>query len=112
MLRLPAPDRRVGYEEGQHIMGTPKLAPGRTVTRPGAVIDVISGAVAGVTGPALNHWPVQGAIVTVDPGGSVGYPLPANHRAFAHVLSGAVNIAGRATVAPAVSPWAHLGLSD
>jgi hypothetical protein len=72
------------------------LATGRpTVTLPGAVIDVVSGTIAGVTGPALNHWPVQGAIVTVDPGATVDYPLPADHRAFAYVLSGEVGIAGR-----------------
>jgi redox-sensitive bicupin YhaK (pirin superfamily) len=48
-----------------------------------------------VTGPAANQWPVQGAIVTVDPGAAADYALPASHRAFAHVLSGAVSIAGR-----------------
>jgi len=62
---------------------------------PGVDIDVVSGTVAGVTGPAANQWPVQGAIVTVDPGAAAEYALPASHRAFAHVLSGAVSIAGR-----------------
>jgi hypothetical protein len=62
---------------------------------PGVDIDVVSGTVAGVTGPAANQWPVQGAIVTVDPGATADYALPASHRAFAHVLSGAVSIAGR-----------------
>jgi redox-sensitive bicupin YhaK (pirin superfamily) len=65
------------------------------VSLPGVTIDVVSGTVAGVTGPAANHWPVQGAIVSLDPGASAGYPLPASHRAFAYVLSGEVSIAGR-----------------
>lgn len=72
------------------------LAAGRPrVTRPGVVIDVISGTVAGVAGPALNHWPVQGAVVTLDPGAGTEYALPASHRAFAHVLAGAARIGGR-----------------
>jgi len=76
------------------------LAAGRPrVSLPGAVIDVVSGTVAGVTGPALNHWPVQGAIVTIDPGSAVAYALPANQRAFVYVLSGQVNISGRAVLA-------------
>jgi redox-sensitive bicupin YhaK (pirin superfamily) len=65
------------------------------VTLPGVRIDVVSGTVAGVSGPAVNHWPVQGAIVTLDPGASTAYGLPASHRAFAHVLAGPVSIAGR-----------------
>jgi quercetin 2,3-dioxygenase len=65
------------------------------VTLPGVSIDVVSGTVAGVSGPAVNHWPVQGAIVSLDPGASAEYVLPASHRAFAHVLSGAISIAGQ-----------------
>ena len=65
------------------------------VTLPGVTIDVVSGTVAGVTGPAVNHWPVQAAIVSLDPGASAEYALPASHRAFAHVLSGEISIAGR-----------------
>ncbi|GII23043.1 hypothetical protein Pme01_26400 [Planosporangium mesophilum] len=74
------------------------------LTLPGVVIDVVSGTIAGVTGPALNHWPVQGAIVTLDPGASTGYPLPANHRAFVYVVSGEVGIAGR-TVRAGQTAW-------
>jgi quercetin 2,3-dioxygenase len=65
------------------------------VTLPGVTIDVVSGTVAGVTGPAVNHWPVQAAIVSLDPGASAEYALPASHRAFAHVLSGEISVAGR-----------------
>jgi redox-sensitive bicupin YhaK (pirin superfamily) len=74
------------------------------VTLPGVAIDVVSGTVAGVRGPAVNHWPVQAAIVTVDPGASAEYALPASHRAFAHVLSGAISIAGH-TVRAGQTAW-------
>jgi redox-sensitive bicupin YhaK (pirin superfamily) len=65
------------------------------VTLPGVEIDVVSGTIGGVGGPAVNHWPVQGAIVSLDPGASADYALPAVHRAFAYVLSGQAQIAGR-----------------
>jgi redox-sensitive bicupin YhaK (pirin superfamily) len=72
------------------------LASGRPrVERPGAVIDLVSGSVDEVTGPALNHVDVQGAMVTIEPGTTLGYPLPAAHRVFAHVLAGRVTIADR-----------------
>jgi redox-sensitive bicupin YhaK (pirin superfamily) len=74
-----------------------------TVTLPGVVIDVVSGTIAGVTGPAVNHWPVQGAMIALDPGATADYPLPADHRAFVYVLSGELNIAGRAVRAGQVA---------
>jgi quercetin 2,3-dioxygenase len=61
----------------------------------GVVLDVVSGQVAGVSGPALNHQPVQGAIVTLEPATTLDYVLPATHRAFAYVLAGQLTIAGR-----------------
>jgi redox-sensitive bicupin YhaK (pirin superfamily) len=71
-----------------------------TVARPkvafaGAELDVVSGQVAGVAGPAVNHHPVQGAILTLDPANTLDYVLAASHRAFAYVLAGQVTIAGR-----------------
>jgi redox-sensitive bicupin YhaK (pirin superfamily) len=66
---------------------------------PGTVIDVVSGTVDAVTGPALNHVDVQGTIVTLDPTVALDYPLPAAHRAFVHVLTGAAEIAGQRVVA-------------
>lgn len=66
------------------------------VTLPGAAVDVISGSVAGASGPALNHWPVQAVVLTLEPGSGYDYPLPADHRAFAHLLSGTASVAGRA----------------
>src|SRR4051812_11646400 len=69
------------------------------VTRPGAVVDMISGTVDGVTGPAQRHVDVQGAVLTLEPATALDYPLPAAHRAFAYVLSGRVTIAGRPVTA-------------
>jgi quercetin 2,3-dioxygenase len=65
------------------------------VETPGTRVDVISGPVAGAVGPALNHWPITGALVTLEPNTSVTYAVPRRHRAFAYVLAGAATIAGR-----------------
>ena len=89
-LNLPARSKMVDTRY-QDLLAASRPA----LTSPGVVIDVISGTAAGVTGPAVNHWPVQGAIVSLDPGATAEYGVPASHRAFAYVLSGAVSIAGR-----------------
>jgi redox-sensitive bicupin YhaK (pirin superfamily) len=65
------------------------------VETPGVTVEVVSGSVAGVAGQAKNHWPIHGAIVTLEPGASVDHDLPADHRAFAYVLDGEVTVAGR-----------------
>ncbi|MEU1543097.1 pirin-like C-terminal cupin domain-containing protein [Actinacidiphila glaucinigra] len=65
------------------------------VTRPGVVLDVISGTAEGVTGPALNHVAVQAVMATLDPSTGFGYTLPADHRAFVHVMSGRATVADR-----------------
>lgn len=69
------------------------------VTRPGAVLDVISGTIDGVGGPARNHVPVQAVLATLEPATSLDYSLPAAHRAFVYVLSGRATVAGRDVVA-------------
>jgi redox-sensitive bicupin YhaK (pirin superfamily) len=74
------------------------------VTRPGVVIDLVSGTVDGVTGPAQNHWPVLAALVTLDPGAELALPLPAADRAFVLVLDGAADVAGR-SVRPGQVAW-------
>ena len=61
----------------------------------GARIDLISGAAGGRTGPALNHWPVTGTLITLQPGSGFEQLLPGRDRAFFYVLSGAVTVAGR-----------------
>jgi redox-sensitive bicupin YhaK (pirin superfamily) len=65
------------------------------VALPGVVLDVVSGTVAGVSGPARNSHPVQGVIVTLDPGASYDLAVPAAHRAFAYVLDGELSLSGR-----------------
>ncbi|WP_229402295.1 pirin family protein [Micromonospora okii] len=74
------------------------------VARTGAVVDVVSGTVDGVTGPALNHVDVQGALVRLDPGVTLRYPLPARHRAFVYVVAGRATVAGR-RVAAGQTAW-------
>ena len=88
-LNLPARSKMVAtrYQD--------LTAASRPQASPGVVIDVVSGTVGGATGPARNHWPVQGALVSLEPGASARYPLPAGHRAFAYVLDGVLLIAGR-----------------
>jgi redox-sensitive bicupin YhaK (pirin superfamily) len=93
-LNLPAKDKLTQHRY-QNL-----LAAGRPrVERSGAVIDLVSGSVDGVSGPALNHVDVQGAVVTIEPAATLDYPLPAAHRVFAYVLAGSVTIAGRTLTA-------------
>ena len=87
-LNLPA-ERKLTEHRYQNL-----LASGRPhVERPGVAIDLVSGSVDGTRGPALNHVDVQGAVVTIEPGTTLDYPLPAAHRVFAYVLAGRVTIA-------------------
>lgn len=65
------------------------------VESPGTSVEVVSGTVGGVTGPAANHWPILGAILTLEPRAALEHVLPADHRAFAFVLDGEVTVAGR-----------------
>ncbi|WP_327365171.1 pirin-like C-terminal cupin domain-containing protein [Streptomyces sp. NBC_01217] len=65
------------------------------MTRSGAILDVVSGTVEGVRGPALNHVDVQGVTAVLEPTTTLAYTLPARHRAFVYVLSGRVAVAGR-----------------
>jgi quercetin 2,3-dioxygenase len=61
----------------------------------GVRVEVISGSLDGVTSPALNHWPIHGSLVTLEPNQSHEYPLPGHDRAFFYVLAGEAAIAGR-----------------
>jgi len=65
------------------------------IERQGVRIDVVSGTVAGSTGPAANHWPIHGSILTLEPSSSTTHHLPGDHRAFFFVLDGDVTIGGR-----------------
>lgn len=106
-LNLPASDKLVDTRY-QDVVAAKRP----TVTLPGVTVDVVSGTVLGATGPAVNHWPVQGAHVTVDPGSSLDYPLPADHRAFAYVLSGDVSVGGRSVRAGQVAWSDPIGDAD
>jgi quercetin 2,3-dioxygenase len=75
-----------------------------TYTEPGVELQVISGATAGVTGPALNHHPITGLLATLDPAAAYTHVLPAEDRAFAFVISGAASIGGR-EVAEGQTAW-------
>ncbi|GAA5180627.1 pirin family protein [Rugosimonospora acidiphila] len=61
----------------------------------GVSVAVVSGSSGGVTGPAANHWPILGLLLTLDPATEHLQLLPADHRAFCYVLDGRVTIAGR-----------------
>jgi redox-sensitive bicupin YhaK (pirin superfamily) len=65
------------------------------IERDGTRIDLIAGRAGGVTGPAVNEWPISGAIITLEPGRRLDHVLPGRDRAFLYVLSGQVKIAGR-----------------
>jgi redox-sensitive bicupin YhaK (pirin superfamily) len=74
------------------------------IERDGAKIDLIAGQVGGAGGPALTHWPISGAMLTLEPGRTLEYQLPAADRAFFAVLSGPVTVAGR-TVRTGQTAW-------
>jgi quercetin 2,3-dioxygenase len=70
----------------------------------GTRIDLIAGAAGGVTGPAVNEWPVSGAIITLEPGRRLDHVLPGRDRAFYYVMQGQVAVAGR-TVTEGQIAW-------
>ncbi|MBQ1091932.1 pirin family protein [Streptomyces sp. B93] len=89
-LNLPA-DRKLTESRYQDLT----VAARPRVVKPGAVLDVVSGTVEGVTGPALNHVEVQAVTVTLEPTATLTYTLPAAHRALVLVVSGRATVAGR-----------------
>lgn len=76
------------------------------IERDGTRVDLIAGRAGGITGPAVNEWPVSGAIITLEPGRRLDHLLPARDRAFLYILSGEVTIAGRTVRA------GHIAWSD
>lgn len=91
-LWVNLPSRRKMVETGYQDL---RASARPVVTSPGAIVDVISGSVAGTTGPAAHQHPIQGAVLTIEPGSTLEYALPASHRAFLYVLAGEVAMAGR-----------------
>ena len=82
------------------------------IARSGVSVDLISGAAGGVRGPAMNHWPVSGAVITLEPNASYEHELPGRDRAFFYVLSGEVDVAGRRVAAGEIAwsepvPWSE-----
>jgi redox-sensitive bicupin YhaK (pirin superfamily) len=77
----------------------------------GVHVDVVSGAVAGVAGPALNNWPIAGALITLEPGAGMDHVLPSHDRAFLYVLSGEVTVAGRRVRAGEIA-WSDPGPAE
>jgi quercetin 2,3-dioxygenase len=65
------------------------------VDRDGVHVSVISGRAGDAVGPAENHWPITGLLVTLDPGSTWTQELPTHDRAFAYVLAGQLLIGGR-----------------
>jgi quercetin 2,3-dioxygenase len=65
---------------------------------------LISRDAGGTAGPALNNWPITGTLITLEPNCSLEHRLPGHDRAFFHVLSGEMTVAGRA-VQPGQTGW-------
>jgi len=65
------------------------------IIRPGVRIDVHAGTVDGIHGSARTHSPVQGVVATLEPGSSYNLTVPADHRLFAHAMSGDLLVGGR-----------------
>jgi quercetin 2,3-dioxygenase len=88
----------------------------------GVVLDVHAGTVDGIAGAADTHQPVQGVLATLDPGASYELPVPAEHRLFAHVISGRALVGGSELgvgqtgwsdpFAPGTSTLLHLAAPD
>src|SRR5271165_6667138 len=64
------------------------------IEREDAHLDMISGHVDGISGSALNNWPISGTLITLEPNGKFEHLVPAADRAFFYVLSGEVTIDG------------------
>lgn len=91
-LWVNLPQRRKMVETGYQDL---RASSRPQVTAPGTRVDVVSGTVGAATGPASNQHPIQGAILTVEPGASLDYAIPSAHRAFLYVLDGDVMIGTR-----------------
>ncbi|MFC4472852.1 pirin family protein [Streptomyces xiangluensis] len=70
----------------------------------GTRVDLISGEVAGIAGPAVNEWPISGAIITLEPGRRLDHLVPGRDRAFLYVLTGSLTIGG-SSVAEGQIAW-------
>ncbi|MEV5888274.1 pirin family protein [Nonomuraea fuscirosea] len=64
-------------------------------TEPGVLVQLISGETGEARALALNHWPILGMVITLDPRTAYRQVLDGDQRAFAYVLSGQAAIGGR-----------------
>ncbi len=88
-VNLPA-DRKLTGPRYQDLLAGQRPV----VEQDGTRIDVISGRVGELSGPAVNEWPISGAILTLEPGRRLDHLLPGRDRAFLYVLAGRASIAG------------------
>ncbi|MFC3499599.1 pirin family protein [Micromonospora krabiensis] len=98
-VNLPAsqkfvPTRYQDLRAGEHAMHT----------EPGVLVQLISGESGSACGPAVNHWPILGMLITLDPRTAYPQVLDGDQRAFAYVVSGRLTIAGR-TVHAGQTAW-------
>ncbi|GIJ47993.1 hypothetical protein Val02_48790 [Virgisporangium aliadipatigenens] len=73
-------------------------------TEPGVLVQVISGETGAARGPAVNHWPVLGVVITLDPRTEYRQVIDGAERAFAYVIAGSVRVAGR-TLSAGRTAW-------
>ncbi|HWU15688.1 MAG TPA: pirin family protein [Caulobacter sp.] len=77
----------------------------------GATIEVVSGAVAGVTGPFPSLVGIEMSVMRLKPGGAVTLPVAKGRTVFLYVVSGEIAIGGQ--VAPQRAPkWNLVELND
>jgi redox-sensitive bicupin YhaK (pirin superfamily) len=89
-VNLPA-DKKLVETRYQDLRAASRLAH----AEPGVIVRAISGQAGQAAGQAANHHPILGLLVTLDPGATYAQLLPADSRAFAHVLQRSVFIAGK-----------------
>lgn len=73
------------------------------IEAPGVLVRVVSGTAGEVSGPAENHWPITGLMVTLEPGSTYAPVLAPEDRTFAYVIEGKATIAGQPVAAGQVA---------
>jgi len=77
----------------------------------GATVEVISGEVAGVTGPFPSLIGIEMSVVRLAPGGALDLPVAKGRAVFLYVVSGGIVVGGQA--APQMAPkWNLVELND
>jgi redox-sensitive bicupin YhaK (pirin superfamily) len=77
----------------------------------GATVEVVSGEVAGVTGPFPSLIGIEMSVVRLAPGGGVNLPVARGRAVFLYVVSGEVLVGGQ--TAPQMAPtWNLVELND